>query len=338
MEIVSNVHSNNIVQWAENKPNVYILSGDLTGSTEIKLFKEVYPDRFYTLGMAEQNMVSWAGGMAREGLIPFIHTFAVFLYRRPYDQLAMSVAYPNLKVRLVGFLPGVTTPGGVSHQAIEDIGILRTLPNMTIFEVGDATDVESILDLTDNIDGPIYIRMLRGALPRLFDKTDRLVFNKARVLSEGTDVCIVSSGICTEEVLRASKLLQEAGVSLSHLHVTTLKPFTDPTIAKYINLANKGVITMENHSVIGGLGSAVADVIAEYGLGKKLVKIGLQDTFLHGASQAYLIKKYQLDAMSLVYQVENLLSIKTGIKEEDLQAIRLETKEKDKNIEQMEAL
>jgi transketolase len=132
MEIVSKVHARNLARWAKDKPEVVVLSADLTGSTEIDLFKETYPDRFFSMGIAEQNMVSFAGGLAREGYIPFIHTFAVFIYRRAYDQVAMSVAYPNLPVRLIGFLPGITTPGGATHQAIEDIAVLRALPNMTI--------------------------------------------------------------------------------------------------------------------------------------------------------------------------------------------------------------
>ncbi|MCM2311570.1 MAG: hypothetical protein NDI84_09205, partial [Steroidobacteraceae bacterium] len=139
MELVNQVHERNLVAWARKRPNVLVLSGDLTASTEITLFKKSIPERFFSMGMAEQNMLSWAGGLAREGYVPFLHTFAVFLYRRPLDQLEMSVCYPNLPVRLVGFLPGVSTPGGVTHQAIEDIAVLRGLPNMTILEVGDAT-------------------------------------------------------------------------------------------------------------------------------------------------------------------------------------------------------
>ena len=196
MERISRVHANNLVRYAADKPEVVVFSGDLTGSTEVAEFRDTYPDRFFSLGMAEQNMLSWAGGMAREGFRPFLHTFAVFLVRRPYDQLAMSVAYPHLPVRLVGFLPGVTTPGGVTHQAIEDISLMRGLPNMTVIEVGDATDVESALDLTTDIDWPVYLRMLRGDLPRLF--AEPLELNRARVLSGDAtiadhDLAVISS-------------------------------------------------------------------------------------------------------------------------------------------------
>ena len=156
MELLNKVHDANLVRWAKDKPEVLVLSGDLTGSTEIAGFRDAYPDRFLSMGMAEQNMLSWAGGMAREGFVPLLHTFAVFLYRRPLDQLSMSVCYPNLRVRLFGFLPGITTPGGVTHQAVDDLAVLRGIPNLTIFEVGDATDVESVLDPVHAVDGPVY--------------------------------------------------------------------------------------------------------------------------------------------------------------------------------------
>jgi len=325
MEVLNQVHNRNLVEWAKDKPEVLVFSGDLTGSTEISLFKKTYPDRFMSMGLGEQNMLSWAGGMAREGFTPFLHTFAVFLYRRPYDQLAMSVAYPNQRVRIFGFLPGITTPGGVTHQAIEDVAVIRGLPNMTILEVGDATEVETVLDAAQAVDGPVYIRMLRGEIPRLFAKNQPFVIDQVRVINEGKDITLFSTGICTEEAMRAIKRLEEKGVSIRHIHVSTLKPFNDPVILQSIQRAEKGVITMENHSVIGGLGSCVAEVMAANGGGKKLVRVGLQDTFAHGSSKNYLMKKYKLDAMALVEQVESLLGKSFNITEEGLEAVRLET-------------
>ena len=325
MELCSRVHAHNLVKWAKDKPEVIVFSGDLTGSVEIAEFKAAYPERFFSLGMAEQNMLSWAGGMAREGFTPFLHTFAVFLYRRPYDQLAMSVAYPNLPVRLFGFLPGITTPGGVTHQAIEDISVLRGLPNMTIFEVGDATDVESVLDVAQAVEGPVYVRMMRGEILRLFPKDEPLAFNKARVLSEGSDITLLSTGICTEEAMRATQVMKNRGLSIQHLHVSTLKPFTDFQVLEAVRKPNYGVITMENHTVIGGLGTAVAEVMAENAAQKPLRRIGLKDQFAHGSSQPYLMKKYELDATALVSEVETLLGKNLGISEDDLATVRLDT-------------
>ena len=268
-------------------------------------------------------MLGFAGGLAREGFEPWIHTFAVFIYRRPLDQLEMSVAYPNLPVRMVGFLPGITTPGGVTHQAIDDVNVLRGIPNMTILETGDATEVESVLEVAHKIDGPVYIRMLRGEISRIFPKNELMEFNTALVLSTGTDVTILSSGISTEEALRAIPALKEHGVSVQHLHISTLKPFTDPQVIESLKSNKHGVITMENHSVIGGLGSAVAHLMAEHGIGKKLIKIGLKDTYAHGASQKYLLQKYGMSARNLIEATEKLIDKNLQITEDELSLTRV---------------
>lgn len=301
----SAVHARNLVSWAQDKPNAIVFSGDLTGSVEIMPFKEAYPDRFFNLGMAEQNMLSWAGGMAREGWVPFLHTFAVFLVRRPYDQLAMSVCYPNLPVKLVGFLPGIMTPGGVTHQAIEDISLMRGLPNMTVLEVGDAADVESVLDVAYAANGPVYIRMLRGSVPRLFDEPMQL--DRVRRVSEGEDVTIFSSGICTEDTMRAVRILERNGVSVTHRHVTTHKPFSDPEIDRAIRAAKTAVVTVENHNVIGGLGSEVALRMAELGSTAPLTRIGIPDRFGHGATVPYLKREFGFDTRGILDTVSTLV-------------------------------
>lgn len=324
MEILSRVHARNLVAWARHRPEVLVLSADLTSSTEADQFRDAYPDRFFSMGMAEQNMLSFAGGLAREGFRPFVHTFAVFIYRRAYDQLCDSVAYPNLPVRMFGFLPGVTTPGGATHQAIEDLAVMRALPNMTILEVGDATEVESVLDAADAVNGPVYVRMLRGEIPRLFPRDEPLRLGEARTLSTGTDVALFSSGICTEEAVRATRVLRQRGLGVQHLHVSTLKPFRDPRLLEAAAQARYGVITMENHTVLGGLGTAAAEVMAEAGLGQRLVRLGLQDTFIHGASRPYLMREYGLDALALVGAVERLTGASYGISEGDLAAVRLD--------------
>lgn len=322
-EIVARPHQDNFLQWAADKPEVVVLSADLTNSCEVGVFRDAYPDRFYSMGMAEQNMLSVAAGMAREGLEPWLHTFSVFLYRRPLDQLQMSVAYPALPVRLVGFLPGITTPGGVTHQAIEDIAVLRAVPNMTILEVGDATEVESVIDVAHNIDGPVYIRQLRGEVSRIFPKEEPMVLNSARTLSTGTDVALMTSGIMTEEALRALPLITQRGVSVDHLHISTLKPFTDPQVLESMSRVSKGVITMENHSIVGGLGSAVAEVMAENGVGTKLSRIGIPDTYAHGASQKYLMAELGLDARALVTRVEQAVGESLNITDEELTEARI---------------
>ena len=321
-EIVVRPHQQNFIDWSLDKPKVLVLSADLTNSCEVAKWRDTYPDRFFSMGMAEQNMLGFAAGLAREGFEPWLHTFSVFLYRRPLDQLQMSVAYPSLKVRLVGFLPGIMTPGGVTHQAIEDIAIMRAIPNMTILEVGDATEAQSVLDVAHAIDGPVYIRQLRGEVSRIFPADEPFIFIKARILSNGTDITLITSGVMTEEALRVVPLLQEHSVTISHLHISTLKPFTDPAIVAALSTAKHGVITMENHTIVGGLGSAVAEIMAERGMGVPLQRIGLKDTYAHGASQKFLMSEYEMDAAALVRAVETALGRKLKILETEIHAQR----------------
>ena len=313
VEMVVRPHVQNFIDWARDKPEVVVLSSDLTNSSEVGKWRDTYPDRFFSMGMAEQNMLSFAGGLAREGYTPYIHTFAVFIYRRAYDQLAMSVAYPNLRVRMIGFLPGILTPGGVTHQAIEDIAILRATPNMTVLETGDATEVESVLDVAQAVDGPVYVRMLRGVMPRLFPRHEPMRLDRVRVLADGGDVALITSGIETEEGMRAVRALARRGVRVRHLHVSTHKPFDDPEILETLASVRAGVVTAENHTVIGGLGSAVAERIAEAGLGRRLVRVGLRDTYAHGASREHLAREYGLDALGIVRAVERLVGEPLGI-------------------------
>lgn len=324
MEMLSRVHAKNLVEWGKTHPKALVLSADLTSSCEADLFRDAYPDRFFSMGIAEQNMLSFASGLAREGFMPLVHTFAVFIYRRAYDQVAMSVAYGNAPVKMFGFLPGITTPGGATHQAIEDIALMRTLPNMTVLEVGDVTEMESVLDVMAAVPGPVYIRMLRGELPRLFPKTEPLRLDQPRVLSRGTDLTVFSSGLCTEESIKAVTLLKAKGISVEHLHISTLKPCDHPSIMEALSKPKHGVITLENHLTTGGLGSIMAEKIADNGLGKKLIRLGLKDTFAHGASRGYLMREYGLDALALVQAAGEALGKDLGIQPEDLAQVRFE--------------
>jgi transketolase len=315
-EVVTRPYAQRLVAWARHREEVLCLSADLTGSCEVDDFRDAYPDRFLSLGMAEQNMIGVAAGLAREGFTPLVHTFGVFLTRRVYDQVAMAVAYPNLPVRLLGFLPGLTTPGGVTHQAIDDVALMRSLPNMTVLDTGDATEVETVLDAVDAVPGPVYCRILRGEVPRLF--SDPMCLDRVRVLLEGDDLCVVSSSICTEQAIRALAAVRDAGVSITHLHAATLKPFGDPVVLDAVKACRAGVITMENHSVIGGLGAAVAELLADAGTGRRLVRMGLQDRFAHGGSRPYLLDHYGLSARHLARRVEELVGGPLGIDEQAL--------------------
>lgn len=333
METLSKIHASNLVTWAKDRPEVVVLSADLTSSCEADQFRDAYPDRFFSMGIAEQNMLSFAAGLAREGKMPLIHTFAVFIYRRAYDQLAMSVAYANANVKMFGFLPGILTPGGATHQAIDDIALLRTLPNMTVLEVGDATEVESVLDVMAAVEGPVYVRMLRGELPRLFAKDEPMRLDRPRVLSRGSDLTLVTSGVCTEEALRATAVLKTRGLRIEHLHISTLKPCNSPVILQALAQPKYGVISVENHLATGGLGSILAEKIADAGLGVRLVRLGLQDTFAHGASKAYLMREYGLDALALTRAVERVIGQPLHIQEEELTAVRVDAVHSEHKVE-----
>ena len=240
----------------------------------------------------------------------------MFVTRRPFDQVAMSIGVPNLPVRLLGFLPGLTTPGGVTHQAIDDVALMRSIPNMRILEVGDATEVESVLDVADSINAPVYIRMLRGEVPRLFPQDCPMKFgaprlllssNDSNVLSRDSDIAIVTAGICTEEALKARHMLQSSGVSILHLHLSTIVPFPADDILRICNMSKFGIITMENHSIVGGIGSALAEVLAEHAVSKPLIRLGVPGVYAHGASKEYLLREYGLDACALIRAIEKLV-------------------------------
>jgi transketolase len=322
VEMVNRPYATAFETFAGGNPDILCLSADLTSSCEVDGFRDKYPDQFLSLGMAEQNMMSFAGGLGLAGFRPFIHTFGVFMYRRPYDQLMASVAYPRRKVRLMGFLPGITTPGGMTHQAIEDISVMRSIPNMTILETGDATEVESICAAADSIDGPVWCRVLRGSVPRLFSTPIRV--GEMRVLSEGSDILVITAGITTEEALRARSALRDAGLSIRHLHLHTIKPFDATALLDHVGSVRHGVITLENHVTEGGIGSLVAETMADAGVGKRLIRLGLKDTYAHGGSKPYLMRYYGLDALALVRGIERLMGQTFAITEDDLDAARVD--------------
>ena len=323
VETVIRPHEDAFPEFVASHDDAIALTGDLTNSTELGKLASRFPDRLISMGMAEQNMVSWAGGMAREGFVPYVHTFSVFIYRRAFDQLSMSVAYPCLPVKFMAFLPGITTPGGVTHQAIDDVAVARGVPNMTVLETGDATEVESAPKLAYDIEGPVYVRMLRGQVARLFPKDEPIELSKCRVLSSGGNIALISSGVCTEEAMRATSALKKVGVEVTHLHVSTLKPFADPAVLASCKRATT-VITVENHTVIGGLGTAVAELMAENGIGNRLVRLGLQDTYSHGATLPYLMHEHGLDALAIVNAIDEARNEKSGITESDLEEVRMQ--------------
>jgi transketolase len=289
-----------LVELARERPEILCLSGDLTRQTEVDLFQQEIPERFIHGGMAEANMISMAGALARRGFLPFVHTFGVFATRRPLDQVINSVAYPRLPVRIVGFMPGVSSPGGPSHQAIDDVALMRAIPNMTVVDVADATEIRAALPAVTDVPGPVYLRLKRGEIPVIFDRDHEFSLSRAQVLSAGGDLALIASGMMLPAAISAAGTLGGAGVSVTTVNVPVIKPLDTATIIRAVRGA-AAVITAENHSVIGGLGSAVAETIAEAGLGRPLRRIGLRDTFAEGArTPPFLFRKYGLGTQDIV--------------------------------------
>ena len=296
-----------LVELARRRSEVLCLSGDLTKQTEVDLFQAEFPDRFIHGGMAEANMMSMAGALARCGYLPFVHTFGVFATRRPFDQIANAIAYPNLPVRIIGFMPGVSTPGGPSHQAIDDVALMRALPNMTVVDVADAAETRQVVSAIADVPGPVYVRLKRGEIPVIFDDSHVLQLDRASVVVAGTDVALFGSGMMLAASLAAARVLGSHGVSVSVINVPVIKPLDSATVLS-VAAGARLVVTAENHSVIGGLGSAVAETIAEAGLGRPLRRVGLRDTFAEGSLDApYLFGKYGLSTSALVEMIWSAL-------------------------------
>jgi transketolase len=295
-----------LVDLARKRPEILCLSGDLTRQTEIDLFQEQFPERFIHGGMAEANLISMAGALARRGFLPFVHTFGVFATRRPLDQIINSVAYPNLPVRIVGFMPGVSSPGGPSHQAIDDVALMRAVPNMTVVDLADATQIRAALPSIADTPGPVYLRLKRGEVPVIFEDDHEFSLT-AQTLIEGTDLALIASGMMLSSAISAAGTLAAGGVSASVVNVPVIKPLDADSIIRAVSGVS-AVITAENHSVIGGLGSAVAETIAEAGLARPLRRIGLRDTFAEGARTApHLFRKYRLSTQDIVDTAWRLL-------------------------------
>jgi transketolase len=294
-------YGQSLVALAKERDDVVCLTGDLSKQCEIDLFADAYPERFIHAGMAEANMMGVAGALARDGFVPYVHTFGTFATRRPLDQVINAIAFPNLKVRIMGFMPGVSSPGGPSHQAIDDVALMRSVPNMTVVDVADAVEGRQVASAIVDVDGPVYVRLKRGEIPVIFGDDHRLRLDRAQPLTPpGGDVALLASGMMVAPALAAGRLLGGHGVAVSVVNVPVIKPLDAATVTDAATAA-KVVVTAENHTVVGGLGSAVAEVLAEAGLGRPLRRVGLRDTFAEGSRTGpYLFGKYALSTQALV--------------------------------------
>jgi transketolase len=299
-----------LVALARQRPEILCLGADLTRQTETDFFSENIPDRFINVGMAEANLMGIAGGLARAGRVVFVNTFGVFCTRRCFDQIAMAVAYPALNVKIIGFMPGLSSPGGPSHQAIEDVALMRSLPGMTVVEPADALEIEqAVLAIADR-PGPVYMRLKRGEIPAIFDDDHQLDLNKAQILSGGkpSDICILASGMMLPAAIAAGRTLGDHGLIVTLINVPVIKPLDAATIVGAIR-QSKIAVSVENHTVIGGLGSAVAEAMAEAGVATPLRRIGINDVFAESGSREYLFSRYGLDTQSIVHSAWSGLKI-----------------------------
>lgn len=289
-----------LIKAAEGNPRILGLTADLGKYTDLHVFADRFPERFVQVGMAEQNLIGVAAGLAHTGFIPFATTYCVFATRRAYDFIAMGAALGKANVKIIAGLPGLTTGYGGTHQGIEDLALMRALPNLVVIDPCDATEIAQAVPAIAAYDGPVYMRLLRGQVPVVLDPARyRFELGRAQLLRDGGDVAIVSTGLMTARALEAATQLASAGVAAAVLHVSTVKPFDRAAVLSLVSRVT-AVVTAENHVVTGGLGSAVADAVVDAGLRIRLQRIGIPDCFCDSGSIAYLIQRYRLDAESIV--------------------------------------
>ncbi|MCA1187381.1 MULTISPECIES: transketolase family protein [unclassified Saccharopolyspora] len=288
---------------AEQDQRIVGLTADLGKYTDMHVFAEAHPDRFFQMGMAEQLLFGAAAGMAEVGLVPFASTYSVFAARRAYDFLCLDIAEPNLNVNIIGGLPGLTTGYGPSHQATEDVAIFRGMPNLTIVDPCDSVDIEQAVPQLAASDGPTYLRLLRGKVPTVLDEYDyEFRLGKASVLRGGNDVVFVSSGLMTMRALQAAQDLAEHGVDVSVVHSPTIKPFDSETVLAELG-GGRLVVTLENHTVVGGLFETLAAELAKGGVQQRVVPIALPDEFLDAGALPTLHERYGLARTTIVDKV-----------------------------------
>lgn len=298
-----------LAELAHSRADIVGLTADLGKYTDLHVFAAAHPDRFYQMGMAEQVLMGAAAGLAREGFTPFATTYAVFASRRAYDFICMAIAEESLNVKIVCALPGLTTGYGPSHQATEDIAIFRGMPNLTIIDPCDATEIEQAVPAIADHPGPVYMRLLRGNVPVVLEEYGyRFELGKAKLLRDGADVLFVSSGFMTMRVLEAAKMLAADGIGAAVLHVSTIKPLDEAAILGEAGKPGRLVVVAENHSIVGGLGEAIAGLLLRAGVRPAAFRqIALPDEFLDAGALPTLHERYGLSSEAVARSVKGWL-------------------------------
>jgi transketolase len=289
-----------LVELAKQKQSVIGMTADLSKYTDLHIFAKAFPERFYQMGMAEQLLMGAASGFAHEGAQPFVTTYAVFATRRAYDFIHQTIAEDNLDVKIVCALPGLTTGYGPSHQAAEDLALMRAMPNMTVIDPCDALDIEQMVPAIAAHKGPVYARLLRGNVPAVLDEYDyTFELGKAKMLRDGAEVLIISSGLITMRALEVAKALESDKIGVGVLHVPTIKPLDTQTIVREAKRSGRLVVVAENHTVIGGLGEAVAAELMRAGVSCPFRQVGLPDAFLAAGALPTLHDRYGISASTM---------------------------------------
>lgn len=298
-----------LVDLAANRPEVVGMTADLAKYTDLHLFAQAYPERFYQMGMAEQLLMGAAGGMAKEGLIPFATTYAVFGTRRAYDFIHQVIAEENLNVKMCCALPGLTTGYGPSHQATEDIAMMRGIPGLTIIDPCDALDIEQAVPQMAAHNGPVYMRLLRGNVPLVLDEYDyKFELGKAKRLVDGDEVLIISSGFMTMRALEVAQALKADNIGVAVMHCPTIKPLDEATILAEVQRKPRLVVVAENHSVVGGLGEAVASSLMQNGVAPARFRLaGLPDAYLDAGALPTLHDRYGISTEALSMRIRRWL-------------------------------
>lgn len=302
-----------LAQLGKENKDIVVLDADLSCSTQTQIFAKEFPERFFNCGIAEQDMITTAAGLASAGKIPFAATFAMFATGRTYDQIRNSVCYPKFNVKIIGTHGGVTVgEDGSSHQALEDVALMRAIPNMSVIVPADSKECKEVIKYTAEHKGPFYIRIARTNLYDLFDETYKFSFNKARIIEDGYDATIISNGETLAETIIAAENLKQQGYSIQILHVPVVKPIDKETITECIKKTNLAIV-VENHSIIGGLGSAVCEVLSE-SYPSKVVRIGTNDTFGQSGKWSSLLDFYGLSSDKLEIKIKDCIDKQKHVK------------------------
>jgi len=295
-----------LVELGEIDPRIVVLDADLMKVSGTHLFLEKYPERHFQIGIAESNMVGIAAGLAAMGKVPFLSTFANFAARRACDQAAMAVAYNRFNVKICGDYAGLTADvNGATHISVEDIAIYRSMPNMIVIVPGDCIELKQAIRVIAEYDGPVYLRKAKGPLYNIFPADYEFVIGKAVVIKQGFDVSLITTGITTWEGRKACEILKAQGINVRHIHMPTIKPIDKEEILRAAKETG-AIITVENHSRLGGLGSAVTEVVCdEYPV--PVVRLGINDSFGETATLEWLMDKFEINADHIVNNVKNVI-------------------------------